>query len=170
MTALPVTANHAVIRTDFTDPAVWAAVRQDLAQKWDDEFDILVDVIDDPAFDGLRPEQVLTMEPQDYPHEVVVLADTLTMTSPERLLLIVSLEQSDEEYESELRESDDWDDEFAAQGRGWANERPQRGGVFRSTAAGVGAITANLSIGNMDLWEYAVAVDQQGIFRNFEIR
>lgn len=168
MTALPVTANYALIRTDFSDPAAWAAVRGDLAQKWDDEFDIIVDVIDDPAFAGLSPEQALRMEPEDYPHEIVVLADVLTMTSPERLLLVVSLEQGDEEYEAELRENDEWDDEWAAQGRGWANEWPQRGGAFRSTAAGVGAITANLSIGNMHLWEYAGAVDEHGIFRNFE--
>ena len=168
MSTLPVTESPLLIRTDFSDPDAWAAVRADLAQKWDDEFEIFVEIIDDPAYEGLGPEQFLALQPKDYPHEIVVLADTVTMTTPDRLLLVVSLEQSDEEWEQFLREQGDWDEETAAGGRGWANQWPQRGGVFRSTAAGVGSIAANLSIANMDLFEFAGGVDDQGVFRNFE--
>ncbi|MCD5314346.1 DUF6924 domain-containing protein [Kineosporia babensis] len=165
---LPITEDHLVIRTDFSDPSAWAAVQADLAQKWDDEFDIYVEIIDDPAYDGLGPEQFLAMAPADYPHQIVVLADSVTMADPERLLLVVSLEESDEEREAFLREHGYWDEETAAGGRGWENGWPQRGGVFRSTAPGVGAIAANLSVANMDLGEFATAVDEQGVFRNFE--
>ena len=38
----------------------------------------------------------------------------------------------------------------------------------RSTAVGVGAIADNLFVANMDLCEFARAVDGQGVFRNFE--
>ncbi|GLY19671.1 hypothetical protein Kisp01_66850 [Kineosporia sp. NBRC 101677] len=168
MPTLPMTEDHLVIRTDFSDPSAWAAVQADLAQKWGEEFEIYVEIIDDPAYDGLGPEKFLTMAPADYPHTIVVLADSVTMTTPDRLLLVVSLEESDEEWEASLRRLGQWDEETAAGGRGWENEWPQRGGVFRSTAPGIGAITANLSVANMDLWEYAAAVDGQGVFRNFE--
>ena len=168
MPTLPLTDDHLVIRTDFSDQAAWDAVRDDLGKTWDDEFEIAVEIIDDPAFDGLAPEQFLAMQPEDYPHSVVVLADKETMTSPDRLLLVVSLEISDQDYEAEMRASGDWDEEWAAEGRGWENGWPQRGGTFRSTAPGVGSITANLSIANMDLCEFATAVDDEGVFRNFE--
>ena len=168
MSTLPVTESPLLIRTDFSDPDAWAAVRADLDQKWDDEFEIFVEIIDDPAYEGLGPQEFLALQPKDYPHEIVVLADSVTMTTPDRLLLVVSLEPSDEEWEQFLREQGDWDEETAAGGRGWENDWPQRGGVFRSTAVGVGAIADNLFVANMDLCEFARAVDGQGVFRNFE--
>lgn len=46
MPTLPMTEDHLVIRTDFSDPSAWAAVQADLAQKWGEEFAIYVEIIE----------------------------------------------------------------------------------------------------------------------------
>ncbi|MFI1398729.1 DUF6924 domain-containing protein [Streptomyces sp. NPDC020681] len=144
-----------VIRTDYGDEAAWQAVVVDLAQPWGDdgEFEAAVHVIDDPAWAGLKPDEVLNEVRRDENLSVVFLADRITMQSAHRALLALDItedEDLDPVYYKELTDSP-----------------PPR--EFRTLPAGVHDVHANLAIANMDFAEFAEAAfaDPDRIYRSF---
>lgn len=90
-----------LVRTDFSDDHAWAALAAD-ADRLDprteapEEYSPFVQIVDDPAFAGATPEQVMAIvrqgEDDEEPgEEVVVIADRASMDGPDRTVLVVPL-------------------------------------------------------------------------------
>ncbi len=89
MKPLPTSDQALVIRTDFSDDTAWntvvAAIRQPV-----DGFYAYVDFVDDPAFRDLTGEQLVLLG-RDASKSFAIVADGVTMRSPEHTLLIIDL-------------------------------------------------------------------------------
>ncbi|GAA0917159.1 hypothetical protein GCM10009560_12910 [Nonomuraea longicatena] len=136
-----------VIRTDFSAPEAWAAVRAAIKStenedEWPEEEDdedepfVAVQYLDDPAHDGATAEQILALLPEEYKPTFFVVVDKATIRSPEMPLLLVDL-------------------------------RREMGRQMRAVPAALASIEINLSIGNMDFAEFADSMDEDGVFRGF---
>ncbi|MEU9046986.1 MULTISPECIES: DUF6924 domain-containing protein [unclassified Kitasatospora] len=142
-----------VIRTDFGDDEAWQAVLTELSKPWEfdgsDDVDPYLHILDDPAWSGATPDDVVAALSGDRELSIVYLADRVTMKDHEHTLLAVSV-PTREEYAS--------DEEFEA-----------HGGAVRTVPAGIGDIHANLSIANLDFADVveAARIDPAGIFRSF---
>ena len=80
-----------MLRTDFSDEACWRSVRAEVLAETVDGFRAYVDVIEDPAFDGLGTDQVLAAVGDDYRWGYLVVGDRLTMTEAEHPFLVLDL-------------------------------------------------------------------------------
>ncbi|WP_239148935.1 hypothetical protein [Streptomyces sp. SID12501] len=144
-----------VVRTDYADEAAWQAVAAELAQAWGDdgEFEAYVHLVDDPAWAGLRPDEVLNQVRRDENLSVVFVADRVTMHSPHRALLAL-----------DIAEHEDLDPLYYGV---IIDSPPPR--EFRTVPAGVHDVHANLSIANMDFAEFAEAAsaDPDRTYRSF---
>lgn len=97
MTSLPESEVPLVIRTEFSNPDAWEAVRR-LIEQPHGLFRASVTFVDDPAFDGLSRSGLRALDP-DGRHTFIFLADRVTMTHPERPVLVLDLfEDSDLEF------------------------------------------------------------------------
>ncbi|MFF8841373.1 DUF6924 domain-containing protein [Streptomyces sp. NPDC015127] len=140
-----------IVRTAYDDEAAWQAVVADLVQPWGigGEYDADVHLVDDPAWDGATPGDVLAVARADEDLSVVFLADSVTMQCAHRGLLALDIHDEDEDLD------------------------PMDGGPppreFRTVPAGVHTVHANLSIANMDFEDFAEAAftDPDGVFRSF---
>lgn len=138
-----------VIRTDFAHPGEWEEVRAAIAEPQTEEgFTAFVMFVDDRAYEGITPSQLLAMAPADMPHAVAFLVDTETLTHPDRPILVVNLY----DYVEGLEE----------QGRG-----PRYGATFRVVPSEMWGVQNNLTISNMDWVDFAGNVDDDGVFRGF---
>ncbi len=140
MNALPETNDTLVIRTDFSDTERWKAVRKRIETPDEDGFLANVDYLDDIAYQGATVEQVLACVPEDYPHALVIIADTVALASQEMPLLVLGLGLG-------------LDEEVAAE--------------VRVVADSLWSIENNISLANMDFEEFTGAVDDDGVFRGF---
>ncbi|MFG3309373.1 DUF6924 domain-containing protein [Streptomyces wuyuanensis] len=131
-----------VIRTDYGDEAAWREVVADLTRRWgeDDESAPAVHLVEDPVWADRTPEEVLCAVRRDEELCVVFLADRVTMRSADRLLLALDV----------FEEEDDLDPMYY---RELIDSPPPR--EFRTVAAEVHVVHANLSIGNMGFEEFA---------------
>ena len=92
-----------LVRTDFTDESAWASVVDSVLRSDDDQTDdsaSWVTVIDDPVFDGATPEQVMAQivqseDSDDMVADVLLIADTMTMSKPDTQVLVGALKESD---------------------------------------------------------------------------
>ncbi|MBR8741633.1 hypothetical protein [Nocardiopsis sp. MG754419] len=94
-----------LVRTDFSDDRAWAALAAD-ADRHDprietlEEYQPYVQIVDDPAFAGATPEQVMAIvrpnddEDEETGEEVVVIADQASMGGSDRTVLVVPLEDN----------------------------------------------------------------------------
>ncbi|MGY1503415.1 DUF6924 domain-containing protein [Streptomyces sp. QTS52] len=146
-----------VVRTDYEDEAAWQAVAAELAQAWGDdgEYEASVHLIDDPAWAGLKPDEVLDQARRDENLSVVFVADRVTMESPHRALLALDIAGDEDE---------DLDPLYY---QVIVDSPPPR--EFRTVPAGVHDVHANLSIANMDFAEFAEAAsaDPDRTYRSF---
>jgi hypothetical protein len=136
---LPESTNALVIRTDFSDPAGWDAVRSAIGEPVHDPagtFQAYVEFVSDPEYQGLTSAQALSILPSGLHSSFIFLVDRVSLSDPEHPILVVDL------YD-------------------------QPGRTFRVIPAEMWAVENNLSIANMDFDEFAGAVDQDGIFRGF---
>ena len=89
MKPLPGSDQALVVRTDFSNDAIWnaivAAIRQPV-----DGFYASVDFVDDRAFDGLSVEQLMELG-RDAAQSFAIAADRIGMEASEPTLLIVDL-------------------------------------------------------------------------------
>ncbi len=92
--------------------------------------------LSDPAYEGMTIEQLLNEAAKGTEHLFVLLVDRVTLTHPERPILVVDL-----------------------------NDEPGR--TFRVVPSETWGVENNLSICNMDYYEFADNVDADGIFRGF---
>lgn len=104
--ALPSTAAALLVRTSFDDEGGWRALLDELGgadeDGWvgadldPDEIDVEhyplgALIVDDPAFEGLRPGQVPALVPPEEHTTLVALADARTFAEPGRPLTVVDL-------------------------------------------------------------------------------
>ncbi|WP_227025205.1 DUF6924 domain-containing protein [Streptomyces tsukubensis] len=89
-----------LVRTDFTDDAAWASLVDQVAHPaddlYDDDLSDHVRLVDDPAFAGATPEQVLAhIRPSDDEEgmfaEVVLIADATTLHRAGQRVLVVPM-------------------------------------------------------------------------------
>jgi len=85
------TEQAVVLRTDFSDEACWRSVRAEVLAETVDGFRAYVDVVEDPAFDGLGTDEVLAAVGDDYRWGYLVVGDRVTMTEAEHPFLVLDL-------------------------------------------------------------------------------
>jgi hypothetical protein len=139
MVALPITGHTPVIRTDFSDPAAWAAARAAILAPGAEAAMFAPDVefVDDPGFSDYTPAQILALVTGEFAgrHVCLFIADETTVSSADWPVLVMDL-------------------------------RGEKGRMFRAVADELHGIEANLSTGNMDFSFYAEFADQTGgVFR-----
>ncbi|MFE5142365.1 DUF6924 domain-containing protein [Streptomyces fagopyri] len=91
MNQLPCTLEALVVRTDFSADGAWDALRAALFSPSRDGFLANVALVDDRRYEDLTPDQALDLIPAEYQHPLLVLADSVAVTSTELPLLVVDL-------------------------------------------------------------------------------
>lgn len=91
MKQLPCTLETLVVRTDFSADGAWDALRAALHSPSKDGFLAGVALVDDRSYEGLTPDQVIGLKHSAYSHPLLVLADSVAVTSAELPLLVVDL-------------------------------------------------------------------------------
>ncbi|MEU8419414.1 hypothetical protein AB0C15_00875 [Micromonospora sp. NPDC048835] len=138
-----------VIRTDSAHPQEWTAIQAAIVEpQTEDGFTASVAFVDDRAFEGITPSQLLEVVPADFNHAVAFLVDTKALTHPDRPILVVNLYDYVEDLED--------------QGKG-----SQYGATFRVLPSETWSVQNNLTISNMDWEEFADNANGEGIFRGF---
>jgi hypothetical protein len=142
MNPLPETRASLIVRTDFSDDAVWRDVCQAVeAGEFYDTNDFL-SFVDNRAYDGVAAQHIPDLVPVTRWHQATIyLVDAMTITHADHPLLVIDL--------------------YEFQQSGSLN-------TFRSVPAEIAAIECNLSIANMDFEDFADNADSDGIFRGFE--
>jgi hypothetical protein len=135
MRTLPDTPNALVLRTDFSDGAVWDAVSAASTAPSADGFRAYLSFVSDRAFAGLTPEEAAALLRASY-RRFLFLVDKVTITDPVMPLVVVDL----------LDEPGRW---------------------FRVVPAEMWGIENNLSLANMDFFEFADHAGPDGVFRGF---
>ncbi|RZB15194.1 hypothetical protein StrepF001_34085 [Streptomyces sp. F001] len=160
MRALPAVTGHdefdaLVVRTDYDDDQAWQDVAAALMEPWGDnkQYEAHVHFMNDPAWAGATVDEVLTAVSAAEDLAVVFLADRTTMQAEYHALLAVT---------TLTREECEDDEDY--------EQLTEFGREFRTVAAGVHEVYANLSIGNLGFEEYAAWAhdDPEGIYRSFE--
>ena len=137
MKQLPNTENALVLRTDFSDQAIWEAICAEIQRPVGIfRFRAHVEFVDNTEYQDITKQQLLQLVPEDYNHSFIVIVDQTAVSHPERPLLILDL--------------------FDGSG----NE-------FRAIPSTIQSMENNLSIANMDFEEFAESVGEDGIFRGF---
>lgn len=90
MAGLPQADDSLVIRTDFTDEAIWSSICSAISGP-DDGFQAYVEFVNDPEFEGLTVPQLLKLIPEGSDQTFMFLVDHRTVTDPEHPLMIVDL-------------------------------------------------------------------------------
>ena len=141
MADLPETRGVPVVRADFANDALWTQLKEEIASPTDDGFLANVEFVEDRSLAGLDEARIVEAVPRAYPHHyehpVMFVVDGVTVSSPDHPLLVIDLSEGD------------------------ASE------PFRSVPRQVQAIENNLSIANMDFFEFADSADADGVFRGF---
>lgn len=141
-----------VVRTDYLDDRAWKDVKAALMEPWGERpYEARVHVVDDPAWAGATADEVLTAVSGDGNLAVVFLADRTTMRAGSHPLLAVTTLTREECVDDEDYE-----------------QLTEFGRDFRTTAARLHDVHANLSIGNLGFEEYAAWAhdDPDGIYRS----
>jgi hypothetical protein len=156
MKPLPETDKTLLIRTDFSDAAVWknlcAAVRvpdsglqkalglfaslnKAIGQPLG-ELETPLQIVDDRDYKDLSADQLLELLPGSSKYILLLVADRVTISDTEHPVLVVDV-------------------------------GTEPGRTFRSLPSQVFAMESNLSIANMDWEDFAGSVDEDGVFRGF---
>ncbi|GAA1247268.1 DUF6924 domain-containing protein [Streptomyces javensis] len=132
-----------VVRTDHSDDKAWRAVVGLLNQPDQNGFEVRTYLVDNHAFAGAGPDDVLSAAAAESGLEVVFLADTATMTGEHTLLAVSTRSQELEDGDIELSRA------------------------FRLLPPDVNLMHVNLAIGHMDFWEFAyhASLAEDGILR-----
>lgn len=146
MKPLPEADETIVLRTDFSDHAVWEALKDVIVAPNAMDFRAYVEFIDDPEYDGVTIDDILETEKApdvDFGNEdtwdyftYIFIVDKMTISHPEQPIICLNL------FEAPYRH-------------------------FRLVPSQMQSVENNLSIANMDFEEFADNVDDDGIFRGF---
>jgi hypothetical protein len=134
---LPTTEDALLLRTDFSDDAVWDELCKTVVKPTPEYgFQAYVTFVSERVFAGLSLEGVLErLNPEVY-RSFLVMVDALTISHPEHPLLVVDL-----------------------------IDKPGR--TFRVIPSEMWSVENNLSTANMDFDDFAAAVEADGVFRGF---
>ncbi len=162
MKIIPQTTNMPVLRTDFSDDAMWQTVCDAMAKSYhefaleigEEDFDVTLAFISDPEYSGITPEQVLALIPlyakrtfivlsESFGHSCIFIVDHTTIIKPEHPVLAMNLEADEGVY-------------------------TKRGYTFRLLPSEVAAMEINLTVLNMGFRDFSKSVDEDGIFRGFQ--
>ena len=87
---LPVTHDSLVLRTDFSDDSAWdsvcAAIRAPVG-----DFRAYVECVSDPAFAGVTPAEILSLQPEGFNHSFLFIVDGIALSSSEHPIVVVDL-------------------------------------------------------------------------------
>lgn len=137
MQPLPNSDDALVLRTDFSDDAVWKEICAAIQQP--DPvlgFQAYVEFLDDRQYEGVTADQLPALLPPEPNHLFMFIVDSTTVSHPEHPILVIDLE-------------------------------PYPVQSFRVIQSKIWGIENNLSIANMDFQEFVSAADPDGIFRGF---
>ena len=90
MKQIPETEDSLVLRTDFSNSKAWQSVCASI-EKPVGEFRAYVDFIDDPQYDKLSPEQILSLIPENSDRTFIFIVDDVTITHKEHPVLVLDL-------------------------------------------------------------------------------
>ena len=90
MKRLPFSEHAIVLRTDFSDDAVWEAIRAEIARPVGG-FQANVTLVSDTAYDGLGEAEVLGLFGEAAGHTFAVVADRRAMSEAGHPLLVMDL-------------------------------------------------------------------------------
>jgi hypothetical protein len=92
MKPIPNTENPLVLRTDFSNQPTWEVIRSTILKPVGVlRFRAYVEFLDDPTYDGIDKDQLLTLLPKDYNHSFIIVVDRTAITEPDYPLLVVGL-------------------------------------------------------------------------------
>jgi hypothetical protein len=91
MKRLPQSDKALVLRTSFSNPAAWAAIRAGIEARVGGEFVANVTFVDDPAYADLTKQDVLSLVRSRSNDAFVVVADEVAMSAADHPLLIIDL-------------------------------------------------------------------------------
>jgi uncharacterized protein DUF6924 len=91
MKRLPQSDKALVLRTSFSNPAAWAAIRTEIEAAGGGEFVAYVTFVDDPAYANLTKQDVLSLVRSRSNDAFVVVADEVAMSAADHPLLIIDL-------------------------------------------------------------------------------
>lgn len=92
MKPLPKTDTSMLLRTDFSDDAAWAALREALERPSAEGFTASLEYVSDRAYDGLSIADVVAASSRDGDRGFAFVADRTTFTDPERPIVVVDLQ------------------------------------------------------------------------------
>jgi hypothetical protein len=85
---VPETKNALVLRTDFSDDPAWetvsAAIRRPVGG-----FKAYLDLLSDPEYDGITPEQLASIIPQGSNRTFIFIVDRTAFSHPDYPILVV---------------------------------------------------------------------------------
>ncbi|WDZ84097.1 DUF6924 domain-containing protein [Micromonospora cathayae] len=141
MITLPDTRDVPVVRGDFRDDGLWERLQYEILSLTAEGFGACVEFVEDRALVGLDEAAVVAGYPRAYPehyrHPVAFVVDAVAVSTVGHPLLVVNLNETGQERS------------------------------FRALPRQVQAIQNNLSIANMDFFEFARSADPDGVFRGF---
>ncbi|MBE7195760.1 MAG: hypothetical protein INR66_25190 [Gordonia polyisoprenivorans] len=132
-----------MIRTDFSDDVAWRTVKAAVsAEDYSGSgYEPNLAFVERRDLASMEAEalvaEIPTQYPSDYEQPFLIIVDALAMSSPEHPVLLVDLNEED-------------------------TSPP-----FRALPREIAAIEANLSLANMDFFEFGDSVDSNGVFRGF---
>jgi uncharacterized protein DUF6924 len=85
------TEQAVVLRTDFSDEETWRAVCTEMLAETAEGFRAYVDFVENPSFDGLDTNAILSAAGDEYRWGFLIVADQVTMAEPEHPLLVLDL-------------------------------------------------------------------------------
>jgi hypothetical protein len=139
---LPNSYSVPVLRADFTDDALWLRLQEVIRSPTREGFLAHVEFVEDRTLTDLTEAELGSAYPRAYPHEyphpVLFIVDGLTVSSADHSLIVVNL-----------------------------NSRVSTP-PFRTLPRHIVSIQNNLSIANMDFFEFARAAGADRIFRGFQ--
>jgi hypothetical protein len=87
---IPKTDNSLALRTDFSDEPAWKAICTDIQQLRGD-FRAYVDFVNDPDYDGINAEQLISLLAGDSHHSFAFIIDKIALLQPDHPILVVDL-------------------------------------------------------------------------------
>jgi len=128
-----------VIRTDFSDQRTWEAVRTAIEEPDETSYMYPPEFWDRSTYEDISVEGILSRLPKAIEDPFVAVVDHTTIASAEMPILLVDLSKSNGQY----------------------------GRTFRIIPRELPSIEVNLSLANMDFFEFADSADGDGVFRGF---
>ena len=141
MGSLPLTNGVPFIRADFTNPAAWENMVRLAGLPNEENYEANLEYVEDRTLADLGEDALVArlprLYPEEYEHPVVFVADAAAMSPPDYPILVVNLNATED-------------------------SRP-----FRTVPSEIASIEANLSLANMDFFEFAESAGSDGVFRGF---